>query len=95
MIEIKEPNGVITIWSNANSSEISVTKFRKLLKIASQYPNDFEAIRAEMLEMLEREREETEKERERKDVFKSTEKQIERDLKKIEKLRGIVEQWDT
>lgn len=93
MIVIKQGNAVITINPAANLTDFYLCDFRKLLKIASnKWQNNPEEIRAEMLEMLERERENTEKERERTDVYKPTKKQIERDLKKIEKYRMIVEQ---
>lgn len=60
MIVIKQDKCVIQIYGHAHLTELPLYKFRPLLQMASnKWQNDPEQIKAEMLEMLEREKYET------------------------------------
>ena len=96
MIEIRQDNCVIQIYDDAHLSEMSVPKFRKLLKMAAAHSNDPEKIRKQIIETLNRE------------ICDAMERYISIDsdlayvmdkryfstMKKLQKLRGIVEAWD-
>jgi hypothetical protein len=96
VIEIKQNKCVIQIYDDAYLSEMTVPKFRKLLKMAAnERQNDPEKIRAEILETLERERIERKKDLERTDTFYSSREKnytISR-LKKIEKMKSEVQKY--
>lgn len=93
MIEIKQGNCVISIWEKAYLTDLTITNFRKILKMAAnEWQNDPEEIRAELLQTLECERMEREKDLERTDVFYTSRerKHMISRLKKIEKMKSEV-----
>lgn len=96
MIEIKQGNCVISIWEKAYLTDLTITKFRKILKMAAnEWQNNPEEIRAELLQTLEYERIKREKDLERTDVFYSSRERnytISR-LKKIEKMKSEVQKY--
>lgn len=96
MIVIKQGNCVISIWEDAYLTDLTITNFRKILKMAAnERQNDPEEIRAQLLQTLEYERIEREKDLERTDVFYSSRERnhtISR-LKKIEKMKSEVQKY--
>lgn len=93
MIEIKQGNCVISIWEKAYLTDLTITNFRKILKMAAnEWQNDPEEIRAELLQTLECERMEREKDLERTDIFYTSRerKHMISRLKKIEKMKSEV-----
>lgn len=96
MIVIKQDKCVIQIYGHANLTEFPLYKFRPLLQMASnKRQNDPEQIKAEMLEMLEREKYETQAKYDSHSFYgKKDHTYFGNKLKKIEKYRGIVEKWD-
>lgn len=93
MIEIKQGNCVISIWEKAYLTDLTITKFRKILEMAAnEWQNNPEEIRAELLQTLECERMEREKDLERKDVYynKQMKNHTLSALKKIEKMKSEV-----
>lgn len=96
MIVIKQGNCVIYIWKDAYLTDLTITNFRKILKMAAnEWQNDPEEIRAQLLQTLEYERIEREKDLERTDVFYSSRERnhtISR-LKKIEKMKSEVQKY--
>lgn len=93
MIVIKNGNCVISIWEEAYLTDLTITNFRKILKMAAnERQNDPEEIRAQLLQTLEYERIERKKDLERTDIFYSSRERnhtISR-LKKIEKMKSEV-----
>ncbi len=93
MVVIKYGQCVIQIWENADLTEISIGKFKKLLKLAKDgWENDPPQIYAEILATLERERVRREKDIVRADNFygrREREHTMSR-LKKIEKMKSEV-----
>lgn len=90
IIVIKYDRCVIQIWKNANLTEIPISRFRKLLKLAKDgWNNEPVKIKMQLLEMLEREERETqtsfEQARTKREItyFKNK-------LKKIEKMKSEV-----
>lgn len=96
MIEIRQDNCVIQIYDDAHLSEMSVPKFRKLLKMAATHSNDPEKIREQIIETLisEKRLRESQIHGDRDYYSDSGIKYFRSRLKKIEKLRGIVDAWD-
>lgn len=96
MIEIKQNKCVIQIYENANLSEMTVTKFRKLLKMAAdERQNDPEKIRQQIIETLTSEKRLRESQIHGHCVYgERDQKYFQSRLKKVEKLRGIIEAWD-
>lgn len=95
MIEIRQNKCIIQIYEDAHLSEMTVSKFRKLLKMAATHSNDPEKIRKEIIETLTSEKRLRESQIHGNCMFgKRDKKYFQSCLKKIEKLRGIVEQWD-
>lgn len=95
MIEIRQDNCVIQIYDDAHLSEMSVPKFRKLLKMAAAHSNDPEKIREQIIETLKHEERLRETQIHGHCVYgKQDIKYFQSCLKKIKKLRGIVEAWD-
>lgn len=96
VIEIRQDTCVIQIYENANLSEMSVTKFRKLLKMAANKCwNDPEKIRKEIIETLERERRlrETQIHGDCVCYNNSDIKYFQSCLKKIEKMKSEVQKY--
>lgn len=96
MIVIKQDNCVICIWKDAYLTDLTITNFRKILKMAAnKWQNDTEEIRAQLLQTLEYERMEREKDLERTNAFYSSRERnytISR-LKKIEKMKSEVQNY--
>jgi ribosome-binding factor A len=96
MIEIKQGDCVISIWEKAYLTDLTITKFRKILEMAAnEWQNNPEEIRAELLQTLECERMECEKDLKRTDVFYTSRERnhtISR-LKKIEKMKSEVQRY--
>lgn len=96
MIVIKDGNCVISIWEEAYLTDLTITNFRKILKMAAnEWQNDPEEIRAQLLQTLEYEQIIREKDLERTDVFYSSRERnytISR-LKKIEKMKSEVQKY--
>lgn len=96
MIVIKYGNCIISIWENAYLTDLTITNFRKILKMAAnEWQNDPKEICAQLLQTLEYERIEREKDLERTDVFYSSHERnytISR-LKKIEKMKSEVQKY--
>ena len=96
MIEIKQGNCIISIWEKAYLTDLTITKFRKILEmVANEWQNNPEEIRDELLQTLECERIEREKDLERTDVFYTSRERnytISR-LKKIEKMKSEVQKY--
>lgn len=95
MIEIKQDRCTIQIYDYATLSDLTISKIKKLLKMAATHSNDFEKIRVQMLEVLEREEQETRKKYESRSVYgKRDHAYFGNKLKKIEKYKGVVKSWD-
>lgn len=96
MIEIRQNACVIQIYDDAHLSEMTTAKFRKLLKMAAdKWQNDPEKIREQIIETLKHEERLRETQIHGHCVYgKQDIKYFQSCLKKIKKLRGIVEQWD-
>ena len=96
MIEIKRGNCIISIREDAYLTDLTITNFRKILKMATnEWQNDPEEIRAQLLQTLEYERIEREKDLERTDAFYTNRERnhtISR-LKKIEKMKSEVQKY--
>lgn len=96
MIVIKQDNCVICIWEDAYLTDLTITNFRKILKMAAnKWQNDTEEIRTQLLQTLEYEKMEREKDLERTDAFYSSRERnhtISR-LKKIEKMKSEVQKY--
>ena len=96
MIVIKNGNCIISIWEGAYLTDLTITNFRKILKMAAnKWQNDPEEIRAQLLQTLEYERIKCEKDLERTDAFYSSRERnrtISR-LKKIEKMKSEVQKY--
>lgn len=94
-IIIKYEQCTIWIWRKANLTDMPISKFKKLLKLAKDgFNNNPVEIKCTMLEMLDCERSDLKIELGRTDAFAPNATRVENRLKKIEKYRGIVEQWD-
>lgn len=95
-ITIKYGRCVIWIWHGANLTDITITKFKKLLKLAKAgFNNDPAKIKRIMLEMLAREHDETKAMYDSHSVYgKKDHAYFGRKLKLIEKYRKVVEEWD-
>lgn len=93
MIVIKNGNCVISIWEEAYLTDLTITNFRKILKMAAnEWQNNPEEIRTKLLQTLEYEQIERKKDLERTDIFYSSRERnhtISR-LKKIEKMKSEV-----
>lgn len=96
MIVIKYGQCVIQIWEYADLTEISIGKFRKLLKLAKDgWENKPVEIKMQLLEMLIREERETREKYESYSVYgKKDHTYFGSKLKKIEKYKGVVMAWD-
>ena len=96
MIVIKNGNCIISIWEDAYLTDLTITNFRKILKMAAnKWQNDPEEIRAQLLQTLEYEGIKCEKDLERTDAFygrREKEHTISR-LKKIEKMKSEVQKY--
>ena len=93
MIIIKYGQCVIQIWENADLTDISMVKFRKLLKLANDgWENDPPQIFAELMDTLNRERVRREKDLVRCDNFygRREKEHTISTLKKIEKMKSEV-----
>lgn len=96
MIVIKYGNCIISIWEEAYLTDLTITNFRKILKMAAnEWQNDPEEIRAQLLQTLEHEQIEREKDLERTDIFYSSRerKYTISCLKKIEKMKSEVQKY--
>lgn len=96
-ITIKYGQCVIWIWHGANLTDIGITKFKKLIRLAkSGIDNDPEKIKHCMLEMLEREHYETEAMYNSRSVYgKKNHMYFGNKLKKIDRYREVVSTWNT
>lgn len=94
-IIIKYGQCIITIYAYARITDIRVGDLRKLLKLAKAgFNNDPAQIKREMLLHLDHEAGTLHNESLRTDYFRMSDKEIERQQKKIEKYRKVVEEWD-
>lgn len=94
MIVIKYGQCVIQIWENADLTEISIGKFKKLLKLAKDGKNEDVKIKLEFLEMLIREERETREKYNSYGVYgKKDHTYFGNKLKKIEKYKGVIKSW--
>lgn len=92
---IKYGSCTIVIYRSAHLTEITLSKFRKLIKLAAdKWDNNPAEIKSQMLEMLRRENQYVADMSMRQDVFRPKDKEIERRVKKIEQYRLVVEAWD-
>lgn len=96
MIEIKQDRCTIQIYDYATLSDLTLSKIKKLLKMAATHSNNFEKIRAEMLQMLKREKDETQANYDSYSVYgKKDHTYFGNKLKKIEKYKEVIKSWDS
>lgn len=95
-ITIKYGRCVIWIWHGANLTDITITKFKKLLKLAQTgFDNDPAEIKRIMLEVLDREHDETKAMYDSYSVYgKKDHTYFGNKLKKIDKYKKAVMAWD-
>lgn len=96
MIVIKDGNCIISIWEDAYLTDLTITNFRKILKMAAnEWQNNPEEIRAQLLQTLEYEQIKREKDFKRDIVFYTNRERnhtISR-LKKIEKMKSEIQKY--
>lgn len=95
-ITIKYGRCVIWIWHGADLTDIPLSRFRKLLKLAKDgFNNNPVEIKTKLLEMLVREERETREKYESYSVYgKKDHTYFGNKLKKIDKYKGVVMAWD-